>query len=44
LTYFDEVVRFIEKNTAGISLGVGGAEGYSDPFTGKEDTFPDCTP
>ena len=27
-------MRFIEKNTAGVSLGGGGSE-YSDPFTGK---------
>jgi hypothetical protein len=34
MSYLDEVVRFIEKNTAGVSLGGGGAE-YSDPYTGK---------
>ena len=33
LSYLDEVVRFIEKNTAGVSLG-GGDGQYSDPFTG----------
>ncbi|KAF9532143.1 phospholipase A-2-activating protein [Crepidotus variabilis] len=33
LTYLDEVVKFIEKNTAGVSLG-GGGEDYVDPFTG----------
>ncbi|KAH9930746.1 phospholipase A-2-activating protein [Fomitopsis serialis] len=32
LTYLDEVVKFIEKNTGGVTLG-GGAQ-YSDPFTG----------
>ena len=33
LSYLDEVVRFIEKNTAGVSLGGGGTQ-YSDPYTG----------
>ncbi|KAL0946557.1 hypothetical protein HGRIS_012762 [Hohenbuehelia grisea] len=33
LTYVDEVVRFIEKNTAGVNIGTGGNE-YVDPFTG----------
>lgn len=33
LTYVDEVVRFIEKNTAGVAIGTGG-EAYNDPFTG----------
>jgi len=33
LTYLDEVVRFIEKNSAGVSLGAGGPQ-YSDPYTG----------
>ncbi|TCD70923.1 hypothetical protein EIP91_000829 [Steccherinum ochraceum] len=33
LTYLDEVVKFIEKNTAGVSLG-SGSNDYSDPFTG----------
>ncbi|TFY60426.1 hypothetical protein EVJ58_g5154 [Rhodofomes roseus] len=32
MSYLDEVVRFIEKNTGGVSLG-GGPQ-YSDPFTG----------
>ncbi|KAE9398980.1 WD40 repeat-like protein [Gymnopus androsaceus JB14] len=32
LTYVDEVVNFIEKNTAGINLGSN--EDYVDPFTG----------
>ena len=36
MTYLDEVVRFIEKNTGGVNLG-GGAQ-YSDPFTGMENT------
>ena len=34
LTYIDEVVKFIEKNTAGVNIGVGGEE-YVDPYTGK---------
>ncbi|KAF9261438.1 phospholipase A-2-activating protein [Marasmius fiardii PR-910] len=33
LNYIDEVVKFIEKNTSGVSLGTGGDE-YVDPFTG----------
>ncbi|TFK42378.1 WD40-repeat-containing domain protein [Crucibulum laeve] len=33
LTYLDEVVRFIEKNTAGVNIGTGGEE-YVDPYTG----------
>ncbi|EGN95604.1 hypothetical protein SERLA73DRAFT_95149 [Serpula lacrymans var. lacrymans S7.3] len=33
LNYIDEVVRFIEKNTAGVNLGSGGNE-YVDPYTG----------
>jgi phospholipase A-2-activating protein len=33
LTYIDEVVKFIEKNTSGINIGSGGEE-YVDPFTG----------
>ncbi|KAL0565642.1 WD repeat protein Lub1 [Marasmius crinis-equi] len=33
LNYIDEVVKFIEKNTAGVQLGTGGDE-YADPFTG----------
>ncbi|KAH7908765.1 WD40-repeat-containing domain protein [Hygrophoropsis aurantiaca] len=32
LTYIDEVVRFIEKNTSGVSLGNGNE--YVDPYTG----------
>jgi len=35
LSYLDEVVRFIEKNTAGVSLGGGGGQ-YSDPYTGAD--------
>lgn len=35
LSYLDEVVKFIEKNTAGISLGGGGNQ-YSDPYTGAD--------
>ncbi|KAH9901463.1 phospholipase A-2-activating protein [Cubamyces lactineus] len=33
LSYLDEVVRFIEKNTAGTTIGAAG-EQFSDPFTG----------
>lgn len=33
LSYLDEVVRFIEKNAAGVSLGGGGSQ-HSDPYTG----------
>ncbi|KAG5638990.1 hypothetical protein H0H81_008211 [Sphagnurus paluster] len=33
LTYIDEVVKFIEKNTAGVKIGTGGEE-YVDPYTG----------
>lgn len=33
LSYLDEVVRFIEQNTSGVSLG-GGSE-FVDPFTGE---------
>ena len=32
--YIDQVVQFIEKNTAGQQLGVGG-DTYVDPHTGK---------
>ncbi|PSR77633.1 hypothetical protein PHLCEN_2v7823 [Hermanssonia centrifuga] len=32
-SYLDEVVRFIEKNTAGVNIGSGGGE-FVDPFTG----------
>jgi phospholipase A-2-activating protein len=35
MSYLDEVVRFIEKNTAGVSLGGGGGQ-YSDPYTGTD--------
>ena len=34
LSYLDEVVRFIEKNTAGVNIG-GGNNQYVDPYTGK---------
>lgn len=34
-TYVDEVVQFIEKNTAGVNLGGGGNNEFVDPFTGK---------
>ncbi|KAF8163523.1 phospholipase A-2-activating protein [Crassisporium funariophilum] len=33
LTYVDEIVKFIEKNTAGVNIGTGG-EDFVDPFTG----------
>ncbi|KZV96146.1 PFU-domain-containing protein [Exidia glandulosa HHB12029] len=33
LSYIDEVVRFIEKNTAGVSLGASDST-YVDPYTG----------
>jgi phospholipase A-2-activating protein len=33
LSYLDEVVRFIEKNTSGVKIGGSGE--YQDPFTGK---------
>jgi hypothetical protein len=32
-SYLDQVVQFIEKNTAGVALG-GGQNDYVDPFTG----------
>jgi hypothetical protein len=32
-SYIDEVVKFIERNTAGVQLG-GGANEYVDPYTG----------
>jgi hypothetical protein len=37
LTYIDEVVKFIEKNTAGVNIGTGG-EDYVDPYTGDEES------
>ncbi|KAJ3542307.1 hypothetical protein NM688_g5983 [Phlebia brevispora] len=33
LTYLDEVVKFIEKNTAGVNISSGPTQ-YVDPFTG----------
>lgn len=33
LSYIDEVVRFIEKNTAGVNIGSSNSE-FVDPFTG----------
>ncbi|KAG6868823.1 hypothetical protein C0993_009705 [Termitomyces sp. T159_Od127] len=33
LTYVDQVVKFIEKNTAGTNIG-SGSEEYVDPYTG----------
>ena len=38
LSYLDEVVRFIEKNTAGVSLGGGGGQ-YNDPYTGTDSSL-----
>jgi phospholipase A-2-activating protein len=38
LTYLDQVVQFIEKNTSGVSLG-GGNE-YRDPYTGASSYRP----
>lgn len=32
MNYIDEIVRFIEKNTAGVNLG--GENNYVDPYTG----------
>lgn len=34
LSYIDEVVKFIEKNTSGVNIGTGG-EDYVDPYTGN---------
>ncbi|KAI0312500.1 WD40-repeat-containing domain protein [Amylostereum chailletii] len=34
MNYLDQVVQFIEKNTAGVTVGSGGGEEYQDPFTG----------
>lgn len=34
-SYLDQVVQFIEKNTAGVNLGSGGNNEYVDPYTGK---------
>ncbi|KAJ9116223.1 hypothetical protein QFC24_006814 [Naganishia onofrii] len=36
MTYVDQVVKFIESNTGGVSLGSGSSApaGYVDPFTG----------
>lgn len=34
-TYVDQVVEFIQNNTAGVNLGSGGNDEYVDPFTGK---------
>lgn len=33
LTYIDQVVQFIEKNTGGVNLG--GNDNFVDPYTGK---------
>lgn len=34
-SYIDQVVQFIEKNTAGVNLGSGRNSEYVDPYTGK---------
>lgn len=34
LSYIDEVVKFIEKNTSGVNIGTGG-EDFVDPYTGN---------
>jgi phospholipase A-2-activating protein len=34
-TYVDQIVQFIEKNTAGVNLGSGSNNEFVDPFTGK---------
>ncbi|OSD08506.1 phospholipase A-2-activating protein [Trametes coccinea BRFM310] len=34
LSYLDEVVRFIEKNTAGTTIGASAGEQFADPYTG----------
>lgn len=34
MTYLDEVVKFIEKNSAGVNIGADPGEEYVDPFTG----------
>lgn len=34
LSYLDEVVKFIEKSTAGVNIGTGGDQ-FVDPFTGE---------
>lgn len=33
MNYIDEIVKFIEKNTAGVNLG--GDSDYVDPYTGQ---------
>lgn len=33
MSYIDEVVRFIEKNTTGVNIG--GDSNYVDPYTGQ---------
>lgn len=38
LSYLDEVVRFIEKSTAGTTIGATG-EPSSDPFTGTLQSY-----
>jgi phospholipase A-2-activating protein len=34
MTYLDDVVKFIERNAAGVNIGAGPGEEYVDPFTG----------
>lgn len=40
LSYIDQVVQFIEKNTGGINLG--GREEFVDPFTGESYHWSPC--
>lgn len=35
MSYLDQVVRFIEQNSSGVSLG--GGNDFVDPFTGESD-------
>ena len=35
LSYLDEVVRFIEKNTAGVNIGNSASSQFVDPYTGE---------
>jgi phospholipase A-2-activating protein len=34
MTYLDQVVQFIEKNSGGVSLGSGSGQ-FVDPYTGS---------
>lgn len=35
MSHVDQVVKFIEANTAGAQLGTSESSGAADPFTGK---------